>query len=427
MVTRANKTHAWLGFTVATLGVVMWVGLGWESLSLFADPVIKEFGLATRSQFMLIITIISTCNMAGSLIYFGHIIEKFGVKKTFLIGGLIATVGFLIMGLSQNIWMLYVGAAFYGIAIPLVNVNMMHLIIDRWFAAHRMGRLVGVSYTISSFAGIIFSALVVFWIAATGWRIVFFVMTAVSLIITILIWFLYKGDPKDLGEVRLYEDEIVPEPGKGGQSRTGEGIPYRKMFKSWRFYALIAMEVILGMLAYSIMSNLALFAIDLGYDNLSGTVLSVALAASVITMLPCGAIADKLRSAWMIAVCLAALIIGSIILMNHSMPLIVLYIAAVCSGIAYNIVCVPMGITTLETLGSSDFSKKLGAVNAGMFAGCSISPVFMSMFYDFGGQTYDMALIAVIVLAVIVGILAFPLTKRIRSEKTAEQVAEQAK
>ena len=406
-----------MAFSSAALGILIWVGLCWHSMTLFADPIINDLHLQARSQFYLIITLASTGNTIVALLAYGQIVARLGVRKTCIVGGLGCTLGYVILAVSPSIVLMYVGALIYGFSLSLVNVNNMNLVIQKWLSPSRMGTFVGICHAISSIAGVIFEIVVAAWIASMGYHIVLWAIAAISCVGTFIVAGLYKGDPEQLNEPRLFM-----KPGEEAQDEAGnieikqEGPSYKAMLRKPRFWALAFVELLTGIIGFAVYSNLTLFAVDMGYGDMSGIVLSVALASSAISMVPLGLLADKFKSKTMIIVALGFLIVAAAILLKGTVPLAVLFFVAVCLGIAYNLVCIPMGLTALESFGNRDYSKKLGTFNGLMFGGCSLAPIMFSGIYDLTGQTYTYSLIFVIVCAVICGLLITPLTRRPKAD-----------
>lgn len=399
-----SALHAKMAIVTTCIMLFTWVGVCWNCLSLFADPIISEWGIA-RTQFMLIFTIMSMANAAMNMFFYGKLQERLGARKLLLIGGPLATVGFALIALSSNLTLFYIGGLLFGIAVCGLNNNPTTVIISEWHKKN-VGKLIGIPQTVGSIAGIVFSVVFAALIAALGWRIPMWIIVAVSALATVIIAVIYKGSPRELGEKAMYEDEVAEE-----KTEEIDGIPFARMFRTPQFYFLFVGYLLVPIVAQGMLSNLPLIAVDLGYGNLSGTILSVALVASALFFIPGGAIIDRKGTKWMVAICMAMLTAALLILYFMEPSLLMTYGIAVLIGAAYDACTIAFGISVREAFGSREYGKKLGIIAAFDYIGLALGPSVMTLFFD-GTGSYDMAYLVFVVLAAVGAVTIFLGTKR---------------
>ncbi len=138
---------------------------------------------------------------------------------------------------------------------------------------------------------------------------------------------------------------------------------------------------------------------SLGYGRLAGTFLSVALIASALFFVPAGAIIDKMGTKWMVAIAVAFLGGGFLLLLFGGTSLWMTYGAAALIGAASDACQLPFGISVREAFGSKEYSKKLGLISAFVFSALAFGPSLMTMFYDMTGD-YRLAMEVFLVMGI---------------------------
>jgi MFS family permease len=388
---------------------VVWVGVGWNTLSLYAAPIIDEWGIS-RAGFMLTITLVATCNTVISLFFYGLLVQKLGVRKLVWVGGLLCTSGLAVFALSQGVWMLYATGILFGTGCALLNNNAVNTVVQAWFR-RRTGTFISVASTFGSVAGIVAAIAVAALINSAGWRPALGATAILSVVGMMVCGVLYKGDPESLGVAPMYSETGQEGDSPGLESRPEGGPSYSSMIRSPRFWALGAVELAIGIVGYAVLANLALMVSDFGFGAYSGAALSVALAGSAVFLIPSGLILDKFGSAWLVALCFGFVVAAMLISFAGASSLPMVYVVAVLLGAGYDMCLTAPGITTLEAFGSREYARKMGTLCGFLYAGCAMGPTVMGLFADLGGGSYNTAFLVFTALGVISAVAIFPLTK----------------
>lgn len=406
-----SKRYAYAGLTTICLMQVIWVGIGWNSLSLYAPPITEEWGI-TRAAFMLTITLVAACNTVVSLFLYGKLVEKFGMRKLIIIGGALCTLGFVVFSFAVGIAMLYLAGILFGCGCALLNNNAVNAVCNAWFKKNT-GTYMSIASTFGSVTGIIAATAIAALIVASGWRPSLLIIAGISLAGMIVCAVIYKGSPEETGISPMGVEE--PEGATDNEKVVAlkeNGPSYSEMLKSGKFWALAIEMLVIGIVGYAILANIPLLVGDFGYADLSGTALSVALAASAICLIPFGRVLDKFGSRVMIAICFIFLIIAMAIMMLGSLTLAMVYVVAALVGAAYDMCMIAPGIAVMDAFGRKDYAKKMGTLCGFCYAGIALGPTVMNLFYDLGGGSYNSAFIAFIVIAFIATVAIFPLANR---------------
>ena len=210
----------------------------------------------------------------------------------------------------------------------------------------------------------------------------------------------------------MYADE-APEEAQGQSTAGEDGISFQQSLRTPRYYLLLIAIVLICILAYGPFGNLVMIASDLGYGALSGTMLSVALIASAVSLTVCGVVIDKFGTKWMVTIALALVAGALAIYWLRLDSAVVMYISALMLGVGYNACLLPGSIATRELLGSKDYGKKVAVSGAAALVGIALGPSVMSAFYDATGS-YDLGYLVCIVGCVICIVAIFPLTRRVK-------------
>ncbi len=387
-----SMIHARSALVASCLMLCMWVGLWWNCVTLYADPIIGEWGIS-RTQFMLVATIMALTNAVVQMFFYGKIQARLGIRRYIMLGGIVCTCGIALIASSKSLIAFYLGAFLFGSMVGGITNNPVTEILNSWYKKN-VGRLIGVTQTASSIAGIFFSLVIAMLVRRMGWRLPVWITAIASGLTTAIVLFLYKGSPKELGENPMYADV---------QTESGEkedGIPYKSIFRTPQFYLLSLGYILVPMVAQGALSNLPLITADLGYGNLSGTFLSVALIASAVFFVPAGMIIDKMGTKWMVTVGIFFFEAACFLLRFTTPSLVQTYMVAALIGAASDVCQLPFGISVREAFGSLEYSRKLGIIAAFVFFALAFGPSVMTLFYDLNGD-YQLAISVFMVMGLI--------------------------
>lgn len=407
-----TKRYATNTVVAMCVAVVFSAGIAWNTFPLFATSIIEEFG-CLRTEFTLSITLVNVVNAIISMFFYGRMVEKLGMRKYMLLCNFVAILTFVVFATAQNVYMLWLGGCMFGFSSAGMSINTVNVIVDRWFLKNQ-AKYVSVPNTASAIVGIFSASIWAFFIVALGWRLPLWITVAFGVLSFVLVFIFYKGDPKDLGVAPMYADEVADE-NATVEDLAGEndGIAYKEMFKTYQFWALALGYFGNGLLAFAIMSNLALFATDFGFGDQQGIIMSVALVAQAVSFALAGPVIDKMGSKWGVALAAGSIAIAAAVFMMGSISLPVMFVVAALVGFTSGAAQMPMGASVREAFGRKEFSKKMGTVTSFCLFGFAFGPTILNAFFDMTG-TYQMGLVAMIGCAVVTIVLLFVGTRAVK-------------
>ena len=404
MAGKTNK-YGWMAFSAACLCIIMWVGIAWDTFSLFAGPVVEDLSIS-RTDFMLTLSIMTGVNAIGALFLYGPVEAKLGMRKTLGLAGICGTIAFALWTFMSNIAMLYLGGFIFAFCVAFSSNCATNSIVTYWFSKNR-GQYVSISNMTGKITGVIAASVVAASIAGLGWRETFGICTAISALCTVLVILLYKGSPEQLGVKPIGATGTIEEAEQAEET----GITRNQMLKSPKLYLVLIALLIGSMCGYAAFGTLPLFCIDFGFEANSGTIVSAGLLGAVIMMVPIGKICDKLGSRFGVAFCMICSVIGFVLLMQESMPIWVMYVIAFLLGAGNQLTNIVPAIAVTDAFGTKEYSKKIGIIQASTYAGVAAASPFLSMFYE-GMGSYFVGLLALCALAAVSVVLSFFVLRR---------------
>ena len=412
MKASSDHRHAIMSLAALCIMCGVYTGVVFNTITLYMEPVITEFSNISRTQFAMIITITGAVNAILSLFVFGPMVEKLKLRKCIIMGAVSICVALVMFANIKGLTEMYAGGLLLGFGITFGAAGAASIGVNAWFA-RRTATMLSIPISCGFVAGIVFSPLVGGWISTLGWRMSFYISLIVTAGCSFIVAFLYKDSPQEVGETPMFMNESEEE---SGQYLDETGVTFRQMFKTSQFYCLCISYFVAGVVVYSVMSNMAIFSSDHGFDSVTqGTVLSVMFAASAVMMIPTGVISDKFGTKVTMFICFGSIVLALLILMRNNLSDIMLYVAAALIGIAYVGTNGPATVSVREGLGTREFNKKMPVILGFMFAGVSLGNPILQLFYDIGGS-YNKGFFMYIILAAAAFVLLVMGTRPVKTQ-----------
>lgn len=402
---------------------VTFTGLVFNTISLYAFWVDAD-GTVSFASYLNMISLIGVVSAVLTLVAYGPIVGKLGLKKTLGISAVFMVVALLVFSFMTNEIAMYTGGLLFGVGITFLAVSSTGIGVNTWFARN-MGKMQGIVTMCGGVAGIVFPLIVAQWIGVdgSGWRTSFQITAAITAVLSIFMFALYTDSPAKVGETPMWSEGSSDGEGDGRDDAAALTGPSKgKIFSTPQFWILCIAYLGVGIAFYSIVSIMNTYALTHvpGVDATAAAgVLSIIFAATAIAMVPGGAICDKIGSKWFIVICAACLIVSMGILMTNPDSIFTIDIAAVFIGIAYVSLNVPVVVSVREGLGTRDYAQKVPIVTGFMLAGVAIGPALIGALSPNATTTgdFNLAFTVYIVITVIIAVLMFPGTRLAKNER----------
>ena len=361
-------------------------------LSVFVVPVSEEFGWS-RTVFTGAIAIGSALS---SLIapFVGPIIDKRGPKGVIVVGVAITGAAFMGLAFVRTVWQFYV-LLILARAISSSTVLMGAMVaVANWFVRRR-GRAIAISRSGTWIAIPLFILMAQLIATSSGWRVSWFVMGAVTLVLAIPPTLLFmKRRPEDVG---LLPDGDTPDAdgaqspaGRQGHAGAEESWTLGEAVRTRSLWLLIAAHALGGMVVQGVNLHALASLVDRGLPGATAAgATSMALIASGGGTLGWGFAFERLGARYASVLIYVGTAVGMVALMvANSVP--AAYVYAVVYGFCFG------GFRILEHIVYADYfgRRHLGTITGFTrpfhVATNAAGPLLASLAYDMQGS-YSLA------------------------------------
>lgn len=378
------------------------------SFSVFYVAILEEFGwsraatAATYSIFTIVYGMTSL--MAGGLV------DRFGPRVLLPVGGILVSIGLVLMTGITEIWHLYLafgvvaatGVSWFG-SVP------SYTMLSNWFVKKR-GLAIGVA---ASGIGVGLMLLVPFLqsiISTSGWRSAYLVLAVMVLAVIPTLNFIFQRHrPQDLG--------LLPD---GESSRDGPALSHREKVrrdilvvdKEWasrdwtlgsaartgRFWLLFfARGLELGALQVFLVHQAAFF-VDAGYDKMvAATVVGMVGIVGSGAKILWGSLSDRIgrEMTFTLAMLCGTLGVGIALSVQTGSPSWLPFAYALVYGLCYGVSGVLLPALAADIFHSRSFGSILGGIYIGAGAGAGAGAFLAGYVFDLTGS-YTMAFLTVL-------------------------------
>lgn len=417
---QGKKLH--YGFIVAIgifLNILVCGGVFFGASGVFIVPVTQSLGIG-QGEFSIYLTI-QSFTMAFVMIAAPKLIGRFSFRKLDAVSTVIASAGFVMMGLAQNVILLYIGGVFIGGGCTFLTYLISGTLLPRWFK-QKLNTMIALVMSGLGIGGIIFNPVASALINAPGmlgfeegWRSAYIILAGLVLIVSLPIALLVLRDyPSEKGLLPYGEGTETNEAGK----RTVSGVSKSDAVKSVSF-VWYAIMVVCFTLCGPIMTYLPALTSSLPeMGSLSGIIGSVGMFGAIIGGFVIGAVNDRFgaQNGGLAAGALGA--IGFLLMLLSGSGAWALLGGAALYGIFYQLNQVQMPAMVSAMYGEREYDKifPVAAVFSPWVGAVSYS--IWGFVFDMTGS-YNIMLIIGLTLSVVTavaGIFAVSSSKKLKRE-----------
>jgi len=209
--------YSWIVLTIGVLAIMGSIGLARFGYTMLLPPMQSGLQLDNAQAGM-----VATANLIGYLVLSvigGALASRFGPRRVISIGLMLAGLGMVFTGAVRGFFGALLWRGLTGIGTGASNVPVMAL-MSAWFASRWRGLANGVVVTGSSLALILLGQFIPKLLLAfgeQGWRISWYLLGGVTILLALLSWWLIRDHPEEMGLQPL-----------GGQDHTGSHRSWQK-------------------------------------------------------------------------------------------------------------------------------------------------------------------------------------------------------
>ncbi|MFC2011941.1 MFS transporter [Chloroflexota bacterium] len=406
--------YGWYIVAIVFLSMVMVYGVR-LSFSVFFVAIIEDFGWTraeTAGMFSINMIVYGVSSVLG-----GYLIDRFGGRKVFPIGGVLLAVVLLAMSRATALWHFYI---LYGAVLGTILGSMGYVafaaVLSPWFSRLR-GAAMGIAFIGLSLATIV-SILSQYIISVTGWQGGFQILGIITVVVMVPASAIFlRKRPEDIG--------LLPDGGAKGEKnrddkKAGTGEEARVVNKSWAatqwtlrkamktspFWGLLLAEFLIATAINFIIVHQVAYSVDLGFSKMyAATIFGLTGVFGMLGIFG-GALSDRLGREWTYLWGYLGLILSLLILMGVStitQPWMLWAFAAsygICRGVSTPL----FGAIAADLFQGKTFGTIIGVMNWGYGLGAAFGSWLAGYIFDLTGS-YNLAFSVVIsayVLAIVV-------------------------
>jgi MFS family permease len=373
------------------------------SFGIFFTPLLQEFGW---SRTAVSITYSIATLVSGSFsILAGKLTDSYGPRWVVLGGGLVLSLGCLLMYFAHALWQIYI---FVGLCVGLgfgASFTPLLSTVSRWFTQQR-GLMTGIVVAGVSCGTILFPFLINRFISAYSWRLAFVFVGLTVLAVIVPASLFLKRDPSRIGmpaqgeKADLAARNIVRE----------KGTTLKESAHTVRFWVICSIYVLHGFCLQGVMAHIVPHAVNLGISaGSAATILSCMGLGSLVGRIIMSSFSDRMGTRPSLIFNLSVMLIA-VVWLPLAGEVWMLYLSAAVFGFGYGGMVGLQALISATEFGLASLGILVGIISFSVTAGGAIGPMVTGYIFDVTGS-YRLAFIIYIALSLITVGLAVSLRK----------------
>lgn len=330
------------------------------SFGVFLDPLISEFGWSSALT-SFVFSVYSLSYSLGAILI-GRLADRYGVRGTIGLGGVLITLALLFSSRADAIWQLYLTfGVMGGVGAAAFWIPPTKAVIERFESSPNLNMAVSVVAVGTGAGTLVISPVAGFFIAQYGWRICYLLFALISAALALFGVMAIRSPVRSGDQV----------PGNGGLrgQRLSEAVGTRN------FWTLFGMYVLgCGIARYTVLVYMAVYVLAAGFPLQAGA-LSVGLigGGSILGRLGSGALARVLRDKLIVLVSFVLQGVASIaVVLSGNISLV--YLSAFVFGVGYGAYVPQFPLLTRRSFGMKSYGLVYGVISSGLGFGSLLGP-----------------------------------------------------
>lgn len=385
----ANKKrkldYKWVILVVCFLMEFVCLGFCSSNPGLYTSAVTTALGIP-RSLYSIGTSIRYVVQVVAAL-FFGSLIQRFGLKKLAALGLLTLCASIVVRMLTTNILHHYIGCALWGFGIVFSGGTMASTFVRKWFDKD-IGKITGIVMSANGIGGAVAAQIISPLInngETFGYRKAYLLSFVLSFVISCIIIFLLRD--------KSTESTPAATAGKKKpRDETWAGIEYKDVVKKPYFYLVFIFIFLTGISLQSIGTISVVYLQDLGFDAnfiaITATISSLVLTgAKIIT----GFAYDKKGLRFTLLTSQFCVIIGFLLNANLKCTIagmVFTIIATILTTLALPLETVMIPLISNDLFGSASYTKVLGVFMAANSLGLCLGSPLCDIYCDLSGGSY---------------------------------------
>ncbi|MBI4296074.1 MAG: MFS transporter [Chloroflexi bacterium] len=377
---------------------------GWTA---FLNPIVMTFGWSmTQLSLAASLRGIETGVLNP---VFGAMVDRWPARRMMLLGVFTAAAAALLLGLTRNLIMYYIGFLLVGIGMTLTGGLVATTIVARWFRRN-IGKANGLLFMGPAIGGML-APVVVLIIDRLTWQTTLLYVAAGYLALGIPIALIFRSWPAEYGllpDGKPLDSATVSKrtASYDFSTTTREAVRSRAF---WHFVVVTAFQ-------FTCQGTVTLFAIpyltSVGMERVQGAgIITLYTLVSMFTRMPLGILSDYVRKSYVVALTILMQATGVVLFwrLDASSPFWAVLLFAITFGVGSGGVMVLRAPLLQEYFGSKNFGKIFGLNSIFITGATVVTTPLVGWVWD-TQQTYKPVWLAIAIFGAIalLAILTIP-------------------
>lgn len=391
--------YKWVMVGLCILMVFTALGFGSSTKGLYVKPITAAMGIK-RSLYSLN----DTCRFVATAfvnLFFGVLIERFGMKKLIGAGFLALVLSCITYSFATNFIVFCIGGCLLGIGLGWTTTSMVGAVVNRW-CREKKGTIMGVILAANGLGGALATQIVTPIIYQEGnplgYKSAYLVTALILLIVGVIIFTLFKEKPKDVSETQPTAQE---------KKRGAEwvGLAYKDGIRKPYFYVAAVCIFFTGFVLQGITGISAAHMGDMGIDaGYIASVMSIHWIALTVFKFLTGISYDRFGLRFTTTVCSVATVVVMVVLMlvtNSASGRMFAFAYCILAALALPLETIMLPIFASDLFGQKSVNKFMGLFVSINTAGYAVGAPVVNLSYDVFGN-YTVALVGSAIIMILV-------------------------
>ncbi|UCB42461.1 MAG: MFS transporter [Dehalococcoidales bacterium] len=400
-----NRFYGWVALAGAMAVYFSMCGNYVYSFGVFLPVFSEEFNWSRTALSGTLTASEVAHGLIGPLV--GISISRFGARKNIIVGNTLAALGLLGMAFVEEVWHVYL---FYGvlagIGISFGSFLSTTAMVNDWFIRRR-SLAMSLVLAAGGVGGLIFPPFISWLITSLGWQVAWTFLAGIHLILAVAIGgVLVRNKPEEMGQFPdgtvspIAPGTITESPGISRVYQTPVDWTVRAALRTRALWLILACDLTLWFPFSTLTIHEVAYLQDKGFTSLTAaSALGLMVGISIIGRLLFGVLGTRFEGKYLIAVCLALMFTGMIILMNaRTLPLV--YACSVLCGIGFGGMLVNVPVILGAYFGRTHYARILGWTAPVLTVFGAGSPLIAGLIFDVTGSYMLAFQVGVVLLGV---------------------------
>jgi len=348
----------WL-VVVAATGLSVIFGI-FFSFGVFLDPLIAEFGWSSALT-SFVFSVYSLSYSIGAILI-GRLADRYGVRSTIAVGGVLITLALGLSSRADAIWELYLTfGVMGGIGAASFWIPPTKAVMEHFESSPNLNIAVSIVAVGTGAGTLLISPVAGFFITGYGWRICYLLFALISAAISFFGVLMIKSP-------RVGNHPVSAANQEGGQ-RLSDAVRTRN------FWSLFGMYVLgCGIARYTVLVYIAVYALAVGFPLQAGAFcVGLIGGGSILGRLGSGLLSKVLRDNLIVLVSFVLQGVSSVaVVLSGSIWLV--YGSAFVFGIGYGAYVPQFPLLTMKSFGMRSYGLVYGVISSGLGFGALAGP-----------------------------------------------------